>query len=128
MKTVIETAPPPSPHPGRADLPVVCCSPRPPSCPLPHTSAPSPPPPLPQAPPTFCRPLLTQAPSPPTFCRPPLTPHLLQAAAHPGCPPFSLQTSYGGAVLTEAGWDLLSQLLAWDPDKRMSAEDALKHR
>ncbi len=31
-------------------------------------------------------------------------------------------------MLTEAGFDLLSQLLAYDPAKRISAADALNHR
>ncbi|GAX80600.1 hypothetical protein CEUSTIGMA_g8035.t1 [Chlamydomonas eustigma] len=38
------------------------------------------------------------------------------------------QNSFGGAVITEAGFDLLSQLLAWDPERRITAEAALKHK
>jgi hypothetical protein len=34
----------------------------------------------------------------------------------------------GGTTLTALGLDLLSQLLAWDPDKRISAEAALRHK
>jgi cell division cycle 2-like protein len=42
---------------------------------------------------------------------------------------WKFQTQYGGgASLTEAGFDLLSQLLAWDPAGRISAEEALRHR
>ncbi|KAJ9510851.1 hypothetical protein QJQ45_027737 [Haematococcus lacustris] len=35
--------------------------------------------------------------------------------------------SLGGTTLTEAGYDLLSRLLAWDPERRLSAEEALRH-
>ncbi len=34
----------------------------------------------------------------------------------------------GGATLTEAGFDLLSRLLTWDPSKRITAKEALQHR
>ncbi|KAG2494353.1 hypothetical protein HYH03_007410 [Edaphochlamys debaryana] len=38
-------------------------------------------------------------------------------------------SSFGsGATLTEAGMDLLSRLLAYDPEQRISCADALKHR
>lgn len=31
-------------------------------------------------------------------------------------------------MLTDAGYDLMMQLLAYNPDKRISAEDALNHK
>jgi len=41
----------------------------------------------------------------------------------------TFQAGYGGgAILTEAGFDLLSGLLAYDPEARLSAGDALRHR
>jgi len=33
----------------------------------------------------------------------------------------------GGAVLTDAGYDLMIKLLTYDPDKRITAKDALNH-
>lgn len=30
-------------------------------------------------------------------------------------------------MLTESGFDLLSQLLAWDPEQRITVEAALEH-
>ncbi len=41
---------------------------------------------------------------------------------------FTTNTSFGaGTTLTNTGFDLLSRLLAWDPDKRMGAAEALAH-
>lgn len=36
--------------------------------------------------------------------------------------------AFGTTTLTEAGFDLLSGLLRWDPAQRMSMEDAVGHR
>jgi len=43
---------------------------------------------------------------------------------------FTSGASFGGgtATLTEAGFDLLSRLLAWDPEQRITTEEALQHR
>ena len=43
---------------------------------------------------------------------------------------FTSGASFGGstATLTEAGFDLLSRLLAWDPEQRLTTEEALQHR
>ncbi|GFP83190.1 cyclin-dependent kinase g-1 [Phtheirospermum japonicum] len=41
---------------------------------------------------------------------------------------FNVATSsIGGPVLTESGFDLLCQLLAYDPQNRISAQDILDH-
>lgn len=42
---------------------------------------------------------------------------------------FAATAGFGqGVSLTEAGFDLLSRMLAWDPEKRISAAEALQHR
>lgn len=40
---------------------------------------------------------------------------------------FPAATFTGSPVLTELGFDLLNKLLTYDPEKRITAEDALNH-
>ncbi|GMP82472.1 hypothetical protein CsSME_00036758 [Camellia sinensis var. sinensis] len=40
---------------------------------------------------------------------------------------FPATSFTGSPVLSDAGFDLLNQLLTYDPEKRITAEDALKH-
>nr|WNT93103.1 CDKG1-1 protein [Phyllostachys edulis] len=40
---------------------------------------------------------------------------------------FPAASFTGGAILSEAGFDLLNRLLTYDPEKRISADAALKH-
>ncbi|PPR87617.1 hypothetical protein GOBAR_AA33072 [Gossypium barbadense] len=40
---------------------------------------------------------------------------------------FPVASFTGSAVLSDAGFDLLNRLLTYDPDKRITADDALKH-
>ncbi|OEL30919.1 Cyclin-dependent kinase G-2 [Dichanthelium oligosanthes] len=41
---------------------------------------------------------------------------------------FPAASFSGRPILSEAGFDLLNSLLTYDPDKRISADDALKHK
>ncbi|MBA0578352.1 hypothetical protein Gorai_020638, partial [Gossypium raimondii] len=40
---------------------------------------------------------------------------------------FPVASFTGSAVLSDAGFDLLNRLLTYDPEKRITADDALKH-
>lgn len=57
------------------------------------------------------------------FIRPSAIQHALIVLS--GARPSNLRSKF--RFITEAGHDLLSRLLTYDPDERISAEEALKH-